>query len=169
MTMNESKTSKIRILALEVRSSGFGFATFTGADLLVDWGTSSATAADRLAFTQAMASLLDEVKPSVVVIGSSGRRAALMTVQAVSKAAHLRKLTVQRISRQQISDTFADRNQNKHQIGIAIGERFPELAVYAPPKRKPWNSEDYRTRIFDAVASGIAYFSSNAPRDGPRA
>jgi len=31
-----------------------------------------------------------------------------------------------------------------------------------PPKRRPWQSEDYRMTIFDAAAVGIAYFAEKA-------
>lgn len=167
--MNEPESLKLRILAFEVRSRGFGFATFDGAHLLLDWGMSPVAVADRVELVQALVSLLDEARPRVVVIGTSGTSAALKTVRAVSKAARLRMMNVQRVSRPQLSTTFAGRNQNKHEIGVAIGERFPELAAYVPPKRKPWNSEDYRTRIFDAVASGLAYLSPDLPRDNSQA
>ena len=35
---------------------------------------------------------------------------------------------------------------------------MPELAAKLPPKRKIWQSEDYRMSIFDAAAVGVAYF-----------
>ena len=32
---------------------------------------------------------------------------------------------------------------------------FPEIKRQAPPKRKPWMSEDERMNLFDAVALGV--------------
>lgn len=46
---------------------------------------------------------------------------------------------------------------NKHDIAVAIADRFPELAPRLPRVRKPWMSEDYRMSIFDAV--GLALIS----------
>ena len=37
-------------------------------------------------------------------------------------------------------------------------QQFPALASRLPPRRKCWQSEDYRMGIFDAAAVGVAYF-----------
>jgi hypothetical protein len=39
-----------------------------------------------------------------------------------------------------------------------LAKQFPKLASRLPPKRKIWQSEDYRMGIFDAAAVGVAYF-----------
>ncbi|HUZ92890.1 MAG TPA: hypothetical protein VNG29_02730 [Candidatus Paceibacterota bacterium] len=57
------------------------------------------------------------------------------------------------------------RNDNKDRIASAVAEQFPELLLILPPKRRPWQSEDYRMTIFDAAAVGIAYFAEKAPRN----
>ena len=44
------------------------------------------------------------------------------------------------------------------QIATALADRFAELRPVLPPKRKFYESEDYRTSIFDAAALGVAYF-----------
>jgi hypothetical protein len=41
-----------------------------------------------------------------------------------------------------------------------LAQRFPELAAKLPPKRKIWQSEDYRMSIFDAASLGVAYFAA---------
>jgi len=41
--------------------------------------------------------------------------------------------------------------------------KYSELLSILPPKRRPWQSEDYRMTIFDAAAVGIAYFADNTP------
>ena len=45
----------------------------------------------------------------------------------------------------------------KHQRAQAVIERFPVLAQKLPPKRKPWESEDYRMSMFAAAALAVAY------------
>lgn len=47
-----------------------------------------------------------------------------------------------------------------------VAEQFPELLSILPPRRRPWQSEDYRMTIFDAAAVGIAYFAENTPQLG---
>ncbi|PYU94225.1 MAG: hypothetical protein DMG25_07270 [Acidobacteria bacterium] len=46
----------------------------------------------------------------------------------------------------------------KHQIATSLAERFAELRPILTPKRKPWESEDYRMSMFDAATLGVAYF-----------
>jgi hypothetical protein len=52
---------------------------------------------------------------------------------------------------------------NKYEIACAVAERLPELAPRLAPKRRIWQSEDYRMSIFDAAALGVAYFSRCKP------
>jgi hypothetical protein len=45
----------------------------------------------------------------------------------------------------------------KHEMAEMLAKEFPvELANKLPPKRRPWQSEDGRTDIFDAVGLVVA-------------
>ena len=57
-------------------------------------------------------------------------------------------------------------HSNKDKRATAIAGQFPELLSLLPPKRKIWDSEDYRMKIFDAAAIGVAYFTEKATADG---
>ena len=46
-----------------------------------------------------------------------------------------------------------------------VAERFPELARYPPPERKPWMSEDLKMAIFDAAAFALAFFLASKASD----
>ena len=46
---------------------------------------------------------------------------------------------------------------NKYQVARAVAKRLPDLAAKLPRKRKIWEKEHYRMRIFDAAAVGVAY------------
>ncbi len=46
-----------------------------------------------------------------------------------------------------------------------VAERFPELARYLPPERKPWMSEDLKMAIFDAAAFALAFFLASKASD----
>ncbi len=61
------------------------------------------------------------------------------------------------VCRATVRKQFPGRERNKYGIAVALSDRFPELADRVPAKRKPWQSEDYRMSIFDAMALGLAY------------
>ena len=46
-------------------------------------------------------------------------------------------------------------------IASVLAKQFPTLDLRLPPKRKIWQSEDYRMSIFDAAAAGVAYFEKS--------
>jgi len=47
---------------------------------------------------------------------------------------------------------------NKREVASVLAEQFLALLSKLPPRRKCWQSEDYRMSIFDAAAAGVAYF-----------
>jgi hypothetical protein len=63
-----------------------------------------------------------------------------------------------------IRAAFPDFNRNKHQIATAIAAHYPELSLYLPAKRKPWQSEKYGMSVFEAAALGIMYFRHRASK-----
>jgi len=62
------------------------------------------------------------------------------------------------ISRGDVNRAFVGFESNKYEVASALARQFPDLASRLPPKRKIWQSEDYRMGIFDAAALGAAYF-----------
>ena len=161
MDQNDQK----QVLALDIRSRSFGFAVFEGPNHLLDWGVRSFRSgvnAVKLPPSKKLLALLDEFAPSAVVIGKpepgrNRKRAPLLaTIQRVAK---YRRIPVRLVSRQAIERAFAGAARNKYQIACTVAQRLPELATRLPPKRKIWQSEDYRTSIFDAAALGVAYCS----------
>jgi hypothetical protein len=57
-----------------------------------------------------------------------------------------------------VNRAFVGFESNKYEVASALAKQFPALASRLPPKRKIWQSEDYRMGIFDAAALGVAYF-----------
>ena len=171
--MSDSKSQK-RVLALDVRPRSFGYALFEGPERLLDWGARSfrkGVNAVRIPLGEKIEALVDECDPTVVVAKeaqmrkkiNSGQRRKMLDV-IVGKARH-GGIPVRVLGRSAVRDAFATSGfQTKHQVASALAERFAELAPILPPKRKPWQSEDYRTSIFDAAALGTAYFARCAKR-----
>jgi hypothetical protein len=154
----------VRILAIAPSSRGFGFAVMEGEDTLIDWGVRSVTGnknADALKKVEAMIALYN---PGVLVLEDASakrsrrsRRIRDLTKQIMATAAS-RRMKVALLSREQVVQTFfEDGKGTKHTVAQILAGRFrEELGHRLPPKRKPWNSEDYRMGIFDAVAIAFA-------------
>ena len=68
-----------------------------------------------------------------------------------------------------MKDAFAGANRNKYTIAAALAERLPELAPVLPTAHKLWVSEEYILSVFDAAATGIAYFSRGKSSPPPSA
>jgi hypothetical protein len=166
--MSESKKEK-RILALDVRPRSFGYVVFEGPDRLLDWGARSfrrGVNAIRIPLAEKIGVLLDECAPAVVIAKESQRRKKINSgkrrrkLDVIARKARQRGIPVRVLSRSAVRKAFAGNGlQTKHQVASALAERFPELGPILPPKRKIWQSEDYRMSIFDAAALGVAYFN----------
>ncbi len=49
--------------------------------------------------------------------------------------------------------------RGKYERAVEIAARFPEIGWKLPPKRKAWESEDYRMSMFSAAALAMTYRS----------
>ena len=76
----------------------------------------------------------------------------------LAKAARVRRVIVHLLAPSAVKDFFSGCH-NKDQIASTVCNRYLELLSILPPKRKAWMKEDHRMRIFDAAATGIAYFA----------
>jgi hypothetical protein len=161
--MTISKNEK-RILALDVRPRSFGYAVFEGPERLLDWGAKSFRSgvnAVQVPRAKKLEALLEEFLPSVAVLRKPGLRSKRKKfVEGVRGKADGYGIPVRFLSAREIQKAFdGQTRRGKYEIASAVAHRFRELAWILPPKRKCWQSEDYRMSIFDAVALGVAYFT----------
>jgi MinD-like ATPase involved in chromosome partitioning or flagellar assembly len=158
-------SSNKRVLALNVHPRSFGFVVFEGADQLLDWGVRSfrrGVNAVRVPAPKKLRALLDEFAPQVVVLRARADRAAQRSsklVAAIRREAKKHRVAVMFVTPRAVKQVMTGHTSSKHEIASALAERFLELAPKLPPKRKLWQSEDYRMSIFDAAALGVAYFA----------
>jgi len=152
-----------RVVALDIRSRSFGFVVFEGPNRMLDWGIRSFRSGANAVKTPAgekFRALLDEFTPSAVVIRErttrSARKPKLLTI--IERQARSRRIPLRFISRGDVNRAFVGFESNKYEVASALARQFPDLASRLPPKRKVWQSEDYRMGIFDAAALGVAYF-----------
>jgi hypothetical protein len=149
-----------RILTLDVHPLSFGFVVTEGPDRLIDWGVRSfrhGVNAVKVPMSKKLALLLDEYRPDVLVIREP-RAGISRRMELIVKSAAARRIILRTIAAESIRATFPDSNLNKHQIATAAAAHYPELSLYLPAKRKPWQSEKYGMSVFEAAALGLTYF-----------
>ena len=167
-----NSTHEERIIALDVRPQSFGYVVQEGPEHLLDWGVRSfrnGVNAVRVPARKKLARLFDEAEPSAVLVREplkgrpSGKLAKML--DAIQHTAKSRRIPVRCVSRAAIRNAFGGQNRiTKYQIASMLSVRFPALSWKLPPKRKCWESEDYRMSIFAAAALGVAYFGAPANR-----
>lgn len=157
-----SSTPK-KIIAFDVRARRFGFAVFEAPDELLDWGVKSfrhGVNAVKVPASQKVATLLSDFRPDVVVVEKPPLHEDSWLMGTILRLARKENISVRTVSRATVRKRFPGQERNKHGIAMVLSDRFPELADRIPPKRKPWQSEDYRMSIFDATALGLTHIEN---------
>jgi Holliday junction resolvasome RuvABC endonuclease subunit len=152
-------------LAIDPATRGFGFAVLEGPERLIDWGVKETKTDKKRRTLKLVGELIEWYRPNIIVLEDTGAQVSRRCnrveelIEAIAKLAAQSNVKTRRVSKSEIREVFAEcPAQTKHEIAIAIGKRFPELAPRVPPFRKPWMSEDYRMSIFDAVALALGAF-----------
>jgi hypothetical protein len=169
--MSESKEEK-RVLALDVRPRSFGYVVFEGPNELLDWGVKSFRRGVNAVQTprgRKFEWLQEDYLPSAIVLKEPGPRGKRRKfVSMVQTKAESLGIGIRLLRNSAIEKAFGGEGRlTKYEVACALAERFPELRWALPPKRKPWQSEDYRISIFDAAALGVAYFARQAKQEAP--
>ena len=167
-------SAETHILALDVRHSRLGYALFSGPKQLLDWGANTVPSrcSNRTQWIRKRtALLLRHGSPACIVTRpqrlmklppNANGMSILKTIQSVSAE---QGIPMHVLGRNEIESTFCIfRARTKEEIACAIVEIFPELLVRLPPKRKTWQPEAHGMIVFDAIATGIAYWQRPPPR-----
>ena len=156
-------TQPTRILALDVHPRSFGYVVVEGPDNLLDWGVRShrhkGNSADVLIWKR-LKPLLELWRPSILVLCSGPS----MTQRPRKRRDRLLKRIATEAKNHQIGVRIfrkrpgADQGERltKYENARRVAEQFSVLQWKMPPKRKPWESEDYRMSIFTAATLAIA-------------
>ena len=79
------------------------------------------------------------------------------------------QIPVHFLRRKDVHETFhALHGRTKDEIAAVLAGIFPELLVRLPPQRKAWQSERHAMIVFDAIATGFAYWQQCATKDQVR-
>jgi hypothetical protein len=162
------------LLALEVRASRVGFAVFEGPTRLLDWGVRSFEKGNKTLKSSAsdrIATLLAFHRPFAIVLrartcnSGSQRRALAMITNSIRVEAKRHSTKIIVLTHRQVQSCFAPDGQiTKHDIAVILAKRFEELSWKLPLRRKSYQSEAPVMAVFDAVATGIAFFERQAPK-----
>lgn len=164
MTKNINRNNGI-ILGVAPASKGFGYAVLEGDRTLVDWGVRTVAGDKNAGTLKQIAKMIAQYKPGLLVLddaSAKGSRRCLrirtLTKKIIVVAEGL-NIRVARFSRDEILDTFfIDGEGTKYSIAKLLAVLFPEeLGPRLPPKRRAYESEDFRMSMFEAVALATAY------------
>jgi hypothetical protein len=165
--MTEARDRELRVLAIDPHPRGFGYAVFGGPLCLLDWGTKDVRQDKERVALERIGELVRRYLPTVIVVedcahGKSRPNARVRQLtQRILVAARDSAVEGRAVPRAAVYRNFAVTGAGtKYGIATALVRAFPELMVRLPPKRKPWQTEDSRMSIFDAVALGLTYFRS---------
>ena len=157
-----------RVLALDIRPRRFGFVVFEGPTMLLDCGVKSfytSTKPVTVSPAAKIRTLLYDYSPTVIVVRArEGHVDRARILQSARRIARDAGIPLAFVSREEIVEAFARAEQNKHGFASVLAEQFLALVARLPPRRKCWQSEDYRMSMFDAAAAGMAYFARVKPK-----
>jgi Holliday junction resolvasome RuvABC endonuclease subunit len=167
--MNKIQPKHFRILAIAPSTRGVGFVVLEGQETLVDWGVKTVKKDKNIRSLGKVKALIAHYQPGVLVLEDASAKGSRRSprirelIQQIIKLAATRNVGVKLFSRDQVMKVFITKGQGtKHALAEILAKRFPEqLGSHLPPKRKPWNSEDSRMNIFDAVALALVFRQKN--------
>jgi hypothetical protein len=156
-----------RVLAIDPYHRGVGYAILEAPRHLFTFGRIWNTPGRQDTFTRFRHFLL-LTRPDAIILehaatlGSRRCARVVKLLQMIEAEAKRRKVTVHKISRLQTLDRFKEAlpRTTKYTVARELARRHPRLLPFLPPPRKPWQSEDLRLAIFDALAFGTAKLRS---------
>jgi RNase H-fold protein (predicted Holliday junction resolvase) len=156
-----------RIIALDPTTKGFGYAILDLPLRLVAWGLAHIEGEKRTGAIARFEALLDQFRPDTVVLedtaapGSRRRYRVRDLLEALAKRARERGIQVHMLARLAVIKCFSSKDERATKVSIAktLAVAYPELAEKVPKKRKPWQSQDERISVFDALSFAVTFAS----------
>lgn len=162
-----TKTSKkqIRILAVAPVSRGFGYAVLDGNGILADRGIRviKGKGDKNKQGLAAFAEFIAHYQPGMLVIedasAKNSRRSPRIRelTKQITELATTHGVKVKLYSREKLRRTyFVDGKGTKQELAEILAARFPnDVGLRVTPKRRAWDSDNYRMGIFAAVALAL--------------
>lgn len=161
------KQTPNRVLAIDPIHKGFGYAVFEPPLNLVASGLARIEGDKQAGAIAHFEKLLTDFRPNTVVLedaqapGSRRHHRVRRLIETLAKFAADRGFVVATVSRKAVVECFSspEERATKYKIAKWLSEAFPVLQPKLPLPRKPWESEDERMSIFDALALAVTYTS----------
>jgi len=156
-----------RVVGVAPTSRGFGFAVLEDGEVLVDWGLVHCRPPEPERVVERALALLARHDPDLLVLQATevsryGDRAKRFAVLLEEKARST-GVAVTAISSDAVRRHFAAYGLTKNDRAEEMAKRFPELRPRQPGKRRPWQSQDERMAIFNALSLVITLQTSTDP------
>ena len=149
-------------LGLSVQSSVIGFAVYSRAVGLLDWGTICCRYGRGERALLKITDLFETYHPIQLSIDDHRAKAfrrgetARSRIKQTIRLARNRKVTVSRLSPSELKQGLKlSPSSNRYEIAVLIAELFPVLADRLPQPRKIWQSEPRGMSMFMAVALAV--------------
>jgi hypothetical protein len=162
--MNQTASKQIRILAIALTARGFGYSVMEN-NVMLECGHKEVRGNKNLQAAYKIEKLLKQFLPSILVlqdVNAAGcRRASRIKTlhrQVIELAAKY-KLKVTFLSGKLLREVLlGDAKGTKHEMAEFLAQKYHvELAGKLPPKRRPWENEDGRMDMFDAVGLAVVF------------
>lgn len=157
------------VLAVSPSVYGFGFALFEGARSPIDWGVRYIKSRAHRENLTKVRSLMNWYDPDVLVIEDEKRsfrrsQRIHLLLRDIARLGARDGIEICRLSRRDVAECFGRfGGVKKRDIALTIVQALPDLKGSLPPRRRPWQPEHPRERLFEAVALALTYFYSTAP------
>lgn len=154
-----------RIFALDPTTKGFGYVVFELPFRLVEWGLAHIAGDKSAGAVARFERLLNRFRPDTVVLedaeapGSRRQPRVRRLIEALAKLARERGIAVSTLARGAVLRCFSpvEGDATKYSIAERLAKDFPEISGLLPKPRKPWQTEDERLAIFDALALAVTF------------
>jgi RNase H-fold protein (predicted Holliday junction resolvase) len=162
--MTQIRKREFRILAVSPAVRGVGFAVLDADGTLADWGVKLIKGNKNAASLAKIEKLIVENKPDLLVLEDALARGSFRSLRvrklfkSVTSMAKGRRVPVKAYGRgQYLSILLSDGEHTKQDAAEFVAKRFSDqLATQLPPKRKPWQTENYQMAMFVAVSLALA-------------
>src|ERR1035437_5660261 len=163
--MNQTMSKQVRILAIAPTARGFGYCVMED-EAILECGYKGAKKNKNVKSVSKIEKLMNQFLPSGLVLqdlGAAGcRRAPRIKAlhRQVVELAEQHKCKVTLFSGKQLRRSLLDDEKGtKHEMAELLAQKYPvELAGKLPPKRRPWENEDGRMDMFDAVGLAAIFW-----------
>ncbi len=162
------------ILAIKLATRGFGYVVLDG-QKLIDWGTKETRSDKERRTLKQLEKLIAVYTPKHLLLPDYSQYPRRQTerilnlTKFIATYATQNGLSLQLVSWPKVCAYFRVAGAaTKHEMALKTAERFPELASFVPPFRKPWMSEHHRMCVFQAAALALSYLEGVVGRIAKR-